>query len=180
MPEMKMTHYFAYGSDLSLRQLRQRLVEVEIVLEDIPRHAAQLPDYELRFSQGVPSHPAIGFAAIHPCPGQIVEGVLYELPEQALSHFDTLQGVPEGRYLRREVSVNCPDFGTVPAQAYFPGPEWIREGLKPSRNHLYKLLAAESLLSPEYFSRLKKIESIKVPVDDQGLPYGPGTPKPQK
>lgn len=174
------TLYFAYGSDMSLRQMQQRLLEAELVLEEIPRHGARLSDYELRFAKKVPTHPTIGFASIHAVPGQVVEGVLYELPIAALKVLDDAEGVTEGHYRRVTLQVECEAIGTVAAETYVPGDDWVGEGLKPARNHLYRLLAGERFLSEPYFQRLKRTESIKVPVDDNGIPRQPEPPSAER
>jgi len=177
---MLTTHYFAYGSDMSFRQIRQRLLDAEIQLEEECRSSARLLDYELRFAKTTPHNPAIGLASIHPAKGSAVEGVLYELPATAIAVLDSCEGIAEGLYKRVTLPVESESFGTIQAQVYLPGDGQTAEGLKPSRNHLYRLLAAEKFLSPEYFAVLKHTESIKVAVDEDGLPFGPGTPIPTK
>jgi len=158
---------------MSLRQMQQRLLDAEIVLEDPVRRAATLSDYELRFSKKASTNPLIGFANIHVAPGHAVEGVLYELPPDAFAALDKAEGVAEGHYHRETLSVDCQELGFVEAQAYLAGEEWISEGLKPARNHLYRLLAGERFLSEAYFQKLKKTEALKVAVDDNGIPRNP-------
>lgn len=165
--------YFAYGSDMSLRQMQQRLIEAEIFLDDTSRTPAKLHDYSLTFSKSVPTHKQIGLAGIERHPGDCVEGILYEIPPQALPVLDLCEGVGEGHYKRVTLQVESAHRGMVNAEVYIPGEDWIKPGLKPSRNHLYRLLAAERFLSEPYFNRLKRIESLKVPVDDNGIPHEP-------
>jgi cation transport regulator ChaC len=175
---MTSTHYFAYGSDMSFRQIRQRLLDAEIILDDDCRSAARLKGYELRFAKTTPHHPLVGLASIHACAGAVVEGILYQLPPKALVILDACEGVAEGFYQRIALPVESESLGSIQAQVYLPAEGQIADGLKPSRNHLYRLLAAEKLLSVEYFAKLKHTECLKVAVDEDGLPYGPGTPVP--
>lgn len=171
---MSNIHYFAYGSDMSLRQMQQRLLDAEIFLDDECRHAATLSGYRLTFNKGVATHPAIGFANVEVEANSVVEGVLYSIPAKALPILDAHEGVAEEQYRRIECTVNCPELGGAQkAQMYIANAEFVMQGLKPSRNHLYRLLAAERMLSPEYFARLKATESLKVPVDENGIPHGP-------
>lgn len=173
MSKSEKALYFAYGSDMSLRQMQQRLIEAEIFLDDSTRSPAKLENYTLAFSKSVPTHSEVGMAGIAPKQGDVVEGILYELPPQAIPVLDVCQGVSEGHYKRECLEVESPFRGKVEAHVYIPCEEWVRPGLKPSRNHLYRLLAAERFLSEPYFNRLKRTESLKVPVDDNGVPHEP-------
>ncbi len=165
--------YFAYGSDMSFRQMQQRLIENEIILDETCRSSGKLTGWELRFDKAVPHHPEIGMACIHEHPGSIVEGILYQIPSRAMDIIDTYQDVAGGHYTRITLEVDLHGRGPVQAHAYVPVHDHIKPGLRPSRNHLYRLLAAEKFLSPEYFAKLKKTESLKVPVDDNGHPHAP-------
>jgi len=171
--------YFAYGSDMSLRQMQQRLLEAEIILDETARSSATLKDWELRFDKSVPQHPQVGLAAIHPMVGSVVEGVLYEIPAKAMAALDLAEGVADGHYQRLSLEVVSAKHGAITAQVYVPNDLHIHPGLKPTRNHLYRLLAAEKFLSPEYFLKLKRTESLKVPVDDDGMPHA-NPPEPQE
>lgn len=163
--------YFAYGSDMSLPQMRGRMLEAELVLADDARRCARLPGFRLAFNRAVPLHDVVGHANLQAAPEAVVEGVLYELPQAALAVLDQCEGVAEKLSRRIEVEVQS-DAGVQKAFAYVAQPEWEKEGLQPSRNHLYRLLSAYRYLSPEYFAILKATESLKVPVDDEGMPHG--------
>jgi len=162
--------YFAYGSDMSLPQMRGRLLEAELVLEDDARSSAKLSGFRLVFDRAVPQHAEVGHANLQAADGAVTEGVLYELPERALSVLDVAEGVGQGFSSRLEVDVETSK-GTCKAYAYVAAPDWVKADLIPSRNHLYRLLSAQRYLSPEYFASLKAVESKKVPVDDEGMPH---------
>lgn len=171
---MSTINYFAYGSDMSLRQMQQRLLDAEIVLDELSRFAATATGYKLLFNKGVAVHPQIGFANINEEKGSVVEGVVYTIPAKAMAALDVHEGVAEEQYQRITCEVYCEELGgKISAQTYIANPATIAEGLLPSRNHLYRLLAAEKLLSPKYFQMLKKTPSLKVPVDENGIPHGP-------
>lgn len=163
--------YFAYGSDMSLPQMRGRMLDAEVSLPDDARRSARLSGYRLSFERAVPNHDAIGHANLHADTESAVQGVLYELPEQALAVLDRFEGVTEGMAQRITVQVTD-DNGEQTAFAYVASTDWVREGLKPSRNHLYRLLSAQRFLETEYFAHLRQTESLKIPVDDEGMPHG--------
>ena len=167
-----MPLYFAYGSDMSMRQMQQRLLDAEIFFKEDSRSAARLIGYELRFDKAIANHPQIGLACVHKHPGSVVEGILYSLPPHAIEIFDRYEDVANGHYQRTTLEVET-ELGPVQAQVYIPVHDKIKPGLKPSRNHLYRLLAGERFLSNEYFQKLKKVESLKVPVDEDGMPHPP-------
>jgi hypothetical protein len=91
--------YFAYGSNLSLAQMRARCPEA------VPVAAQVLPDYRLafvgertlRWGQG-------GVATIMPQPGACVHGALYRLSQRDELILDGFEGVAKGRY-RRELQL---------------------------------------------------------------------------
>lgn len=167
----KKFHYFAYGSDMSLPQMRGRLLDAEIILDDDARTAAVLPGYQLCFDRPVACHAEIGHANLHPAADARTEGVLYELPETALAVLDRWEGVA-GKEAER-ISVEVESAGlTHTAFAYVAPAGTEKEGLKPSRNHLYRLLSAKRYLGDAYFQGLKTTESLKVAVDDEGMPHG--------
>lgn len=163
--------YFAYGSDMSLPQMRGRMLDAEVSLPDDARRSARLSGYRLSFERAVPNHDAIGHANLHADAEGVVQGVLYELPESALAVLDRFEGVAEGLSQRISVQVTD-DNGEQTAFAYVAGANWVREGLKPSRNHLYRLLSAQRFLETDYFAHLQQTESLKIPVDDEGMPHG--------
>ncbi len=62
--------YFAYGANMSARQLAKRLRCSDVTA--LKRRAAVLPDYRLTFDKLSSSDPTIGYANIVPDPGDTV------------------------------------------------------------------------------------------------------------
>jgi len=92
-----MIRYFAYGSNLSPREM-----------ETVTRHArfyalARLPDHALDFTR-MSQRRGGGVADIVPRRGSDVWGVVYELPESALPDLDRKEGAPSA-YRRTDVQV---------------------------------------------------------------------------
>ena len=106
--------YFAYGSNLDLDQMRERLPDVRVVgLALLRDHRLTFPLYSQRWSGG-----AAGVAHEH---GATVWGVLYELSEADIAALDVYEGWKgagdhHNLYDRDLASVELtrPDDGSVP------------------------------------------------------------------
>lgn len=81
--------YFAYGMNTNIEQMSQRCPAA------ISLGMAELPDYELAFR---------GCADIHPTPGEVMQGVLWNITDDCLAALDVLEGYPS-YYTRYEVEV---------------------------------------------------------------------------
>ena len=146
--------YFAYGSNMNPAIMRRKR------LDSTSRRRATLRGYGLRFNKksGREKLPVtIGFANVSESRGEVVEGVLYELPDELLPRLDEGERCPE-HYARIEVRVET-EAGPCDAMTYTAQPAQIAEGLIPSRNYINHILAASDLLSPEYSSSLEKLET---------------------
>jgi gamma-glutamylcyclotransferase (GGCT)/AIG2-like uncharacterized protein YtfP len=152
-----MLKYFAYGSNMDPRQMRDRLnCDVR------RREAARLPGYRLVFNKKSFSRPGSGAANVIPCARSIVEGVLYEISEDALHQLDRYEGSP-WHYERKRVAV-AKSCGSVVKEVYLyvaQNPTLLAEGLRPTSEYLALLLAAGSesdkqakLLSAAYLAEL--------------------------
>ena len=86
--------YFAYGSNLDLRQMDHRCPDAEIV------SAVTLPDYVLLFR----GFEGSGLATIEPEPGETVHGLLWRLTPQSEQSLDRYEGYPT-LYEKRDVTV---------------------------------------------------------------------------
>ncbi len=89
--------YFAYGSNLDLRQFRRRCPGAVVV------GRARLPDHRLAFTR-YSSNRRGGVADIVHQPGVEVWGALYEVDEACLAALDEYEGVPQA-YRRETVRV---------------------------------------------------------------------------
>lgn len=91
--------YFSYGSNMSLTQTRLRLGRVPA------RTLARLPGYALAFNKPMYEDPTHAYANVVPAPGASVLGVLYDCTEADLRKLDVVEGVADGHYERRQVTV---------------------------------------------------------------------------
>jgi len=89
-----MVWYFAYGSNLDMDRLRERIGE----WQDDKR--ATLKDHRLTFDSG-------GKADILEQRGERVWGAVYEVTEAQLGVLDRFEGVHSGVYKRVRVNVEC-------------------------------------------------------------------------
>lgn len=118
-----------------------------------------LRDWCLAFNKAS-KNPGAGFANIVPCPGEVVEGVLYAVTEEELRKLDGYEGVPT-HYERHEMAVEQRNTGEViPAVTYVANHNKIRDGLKPTREYLDHLLAGADCLSEEYVRFLRTVETL--------------------
>jgi phage replication-related protein YjqB (UPF0714/DUF867 family)/gamma-glutamylcyclotransferase (GGCT)/AIG2-like uncharacterized protein YtfP len=104
--------YFAYGSNLCVRQMAQRCPDAEN-----PRRAT-LADHDWLINER-------GVATVEPFAGSEVHGVVWQVSDRDLATLDSAEGVPM-RYRRDELTVFTDD-GPSPAWVYIdhrvePGP----------------------------------------------------------
>jgi phage replication-related protein YjqB (UPF0714/DUF867 family) len=104
--------YFAYGSNLCVRQMAQRCPDA------IDPRPAVLSDHDWLINQR-------GVATVEPFAGNQVHGVLWQLSDHDLVTLDSAEGVPV-RYRRDRLTVDT-DTGPSPAWVYIdhrvtPGP----------------------------------------------------------
>jgi hypothetical protein len=134
-------YYFAYGSNMDARRMARRGLAV------VSARSAFLPDHALRFNKRASNLPRHAYANVMPQPGARVEGVLYELTDEAeIGKMDPFEGTPI-RY-RREI-VSAHSRGEVfTTWIYLAQPDWIDDGLLPTRWYLDHLLAGALWLSP--------------------------------
>ena len=132
-----MPHYFAYGSNLSSRQMLLRCPGASAI------GPARLTDYELAFTR--PSRRWGGYAAdVVPAVGSLVWGVAWEVTPMHLQQLDRYEGVAIAAYRRRNVHVTLPDGGTLNAITYAvvdpqdggrPSPRYLHTILEDAREH---------------------------------------------
>ena len=108
---MSGTLYFAYGSNLDLRQMRRRCPGSEVV------GRARLPDYRLGFTRYATKRKG-GVADIVPEPGAEVWGALYSVDDAGMASLDEFEGVPRA-YRRIDVVVLDDEDIEREAIAYF-------------------------------------------------------------
>lgn len=84
--------YFAYGSNLSIKQMATRCPESQYI------GLAILPDYIWHINER-------GYANIAPCAGATVHGLVYKLSDDDESRLDRREGVEFGCYQKKNVTV---------------------------------------------------------------------------
>ena len=122
------------------------------------RQRLVLPGYRLIFNKIVSTQNA-GAANIAPDENGIVEGVLYKITLKGILNLDKFEHYPT-QYDRVTLTAIQQGLELSDIHAYIARAESTREGLKPSREYLSHLLAAQDILSTEYCNYLKLIETL--------------------
>jgi len=143
-----MIYYFAYGSNMSPHRMKERNCDI------ISTKRGVLQDYKLTFDKKSSKIKDTGFATVIPKNGEDVEGILYELDEKSLLILDKFEGYPS-HYTRKELNI-LTEFGSQLSYVYVATPEWIVDGLKPSKIYLEHLLSGKEYLTESYFNKLKE------------------------
>ncbi len=142
--------YFAYGSNLDLRQFQRRCPGSVVV------GRARLPGYQLAFTRYSRNRKG-GVADIVPQPGAEVWGALYDVDEPCMAALDEYEGVP--RHYRRETVRVFDDEGVErEAVAYIAN----RTGeFAPSRQYLAIIArgAREHRLPEEYIRAIEQVRT---------------------
>ena len=139
--------YFAYGSNMNINRLKERVGDVELV------GVARLRDHELKFNKLSVS--GWGCANVEPAEGKEVWGLLYKVKEEQLKELDRYEGAPL-HYRRVKLKVLTQEGKEVEAVTYVACEEYKREGLRPADWYLNHLLAAKELLPESYVKELEK------------------------
>lgn len=153
--ELKDTElYFAYGSNLFIKQIKKRCKSV--VVEAV----AYFPHFEMKFTR---KSKKSGYVAdmVH-SPGQLVWGVIYSINKSDLLRLDRFEGIHSGAYIRRKV-VTIELNGTERiAWAYFVKTKVPSR--PPNEPYMRKILrgAKEHELPKYYIEFLKTIKTKKV------------------
>lgn len=146
-----MPYYFAYGSNMNVERVAARIGETRRALRGV------MADHQLLFDK-ISLVPGVAHANVAACPGENVEGVLFELLEPAqIELMDPFEGVPHD-YARHRHTFQTAE-GDIEAWVYIAVPGQTRSELKPAREYLDHLLAGKPFLSPEYHARLAQVET---------------------
>ena len=147
-----MMLYFAYGSNMNPARMTARKMRFT------RREFAVLYDYRLLFNKKA-TDGDYSYANIQPAPGSLVEGVLYEFPDEDLAHLDKAESWPE-QYIRTVVQVFTGAGERVEATVYIAHPERTADGYLPRAEYLSHLLTGQDLLSAGYVEVLKEQETL--------------------
>lgn len=148
----KVVNYFAYGSNMNPDRMRERGVAF------YSRQRLVLPGYSLIFNKIVSTQNA-GAANIVPDENGIVEGVLYKITLKGILNLDKFEHYPN-QYDRVTLIALHKGMELSDIYTYIARTETTGEGLKPSREYLSHLLAAEDILSQEYYNYIRLIETL--------------------
>jgi gamma-glutamylcyclotransferase (GGCT)/AIG2-like uncharacterized protein YtfP len=152
--------YFAYGSNLDPRQLRQRCPSARFVA------VASLPDHRLAFTRYAKDR-GCGTCDGVSEPGQDIWGVVFDLSEADLGRMDASEGYQPGRPLtdnayfreQREVYRDGKQDQPIVVWLYFAN----RQPNAPLPNAAYKRQLVEGArywgLPEEYQAQLRRIET---------------------
>jgi len=119
-------YYFAYGSNLSKKQMRERCPESK------PRLIAILPNYKLVFTDWSRQWRG-GVATIKRFSGEKVLGATYEITESDLRRLDKYEGYPQS-YSRIKVIVFDDNNQPIEAMTYIKAGQ-LKEA-PPSKEYL--------------------------------------------
>ncbi len=140
--------HFGYGSNLRAAFVTELLPSAKLVMK------AYLPNYEVQWPAWSDTFRG-GTSSIAECPGELVEGVLYDCPEAQLKELDYKPGLYVPAYKRETFLVLGEDGNWHPAELYrlreLKGP------YPPSRGYVEGMLsgARELGLSPRYIEKIE-------------------------
>ncbi len=147
-----MEHYFAYGSNLCLEQMKDRCPDAETV------GRALLKGFCLAFPRRSGGWQG-GVAGVVPAADDTVEGALYRISAGDLKNLDEYEGMAEGHYRRGTVTVQLAAGEALEALTYFAQPEGDGD-FRPSTKYMQTILqgARDHGFSEAYIRRLERIE----------------------
>lgn len=127
-----MDLYFAYGSNINMKQMKERCPSATFFSKAIMR------DYRLDFPRRSERWGG-GVAGITKDESNFVEGVIYELTFEDLLKLDIFEGVKEKRYERKKASVELSDGRSIEVWVYFAN---MQDGwpFAPSRKYIETIL----------------------------------------
>jgi gamma-glutamylcyclotransferase (GGCT)/AIG2-like uncharacterized protein YtfP len=151
-----MELYFAYGSNLDIKQVKQRCRNCDVRKVSV----GYLPKYRLAFTQFYEPWGG-GVADIVESPNNCVWGILYALTMDAMKLLDAYEGYPTD-YDRTQHSIITPEGDCYTAWVYSVKRK-DGEFIPPSRKYLniLKQTAKDSGFPIEYLSYLNQIKTVE-------------------
>jgi len=144
-------YYFAYGSNMDKTRMEKRNVKYTQMFSGILRN------WKLVFNKKSKKLKGVGWANIV-SNESVVEGIIYEVDEKSIANLDYWEGYPD-EYDKKELFVES-EAKSVKCVVYIANPDKVREGLKPTRKYLDRLLAGREYLSKKYVSFLEQIQTL--------------------
>ena len=140
---------FSYGSNMASRYLRKYCPTASPVMR------ADLPNYRVEFRRFSTDMEG-GISSIMEAPGDMVRGVMYEIPLREVKELDILEDIPKGLYRRDTFLVLGEDGQWHPAEVYRvvnpsgpyePAAQYIDMMIEGAREHDLDALYIEYLES---------------------------------
>ncbi len=141
-------YYFAYGSNLLTSYLREYCPTATVVMRAaIPNFRVEFPYYSEE-SQG-------GLSSILEAPGELVEGVIFDIAQTEFAAMDVMESVPENLYRRDTFLTFSEDDKWHKADLYRVVTP--RGPFMPSKGYLDGMIkgAHEHGLPPKYIKRFE-------------------------
>lgn len=149
-------HYFAYGSNMSLRRIRARVPDATVL------STATLPGYRLAFHKiGRDGSGKCDVQAI-PTEHAAVHGVVYRIREQDKPRLDAWEDLGRG-YVERRVRVHLADGSST--EAFLYAAVLIDPALKPYPWYKAHVLygAREAGLPDAYIAAIEAVDTVADP-----------------
>lgn len=119
----------------------------------VDREAATLSGYRLVFNVNW-NNDGFGYGNIEPDVNSTVHGALYTWEPGSLEKLD-VDHVKRGHFKRVTLEVRRANGETVEAVGFMANKEFLKEGLKPSKEYLSEILEGEDIVPPNYYTFLK-------------------------
>jgi len=150
---MSDVYYFAYGSNMNQDRMIERGVEF------FEKQTGILKGWKLVFNKISSKKKGAAYTNITPEKSHSVEGIIYKTNEPSIKKLDGPEGYPE-HYDKKDMSVELHDGKFLNCVVYIANPTKVRDGLKPEKCYLAHLLKGKEFLSENYFTFLKKIQTL--------------------
>jgi gamma-glutamylcyclotransferase (GGCT)/AIG2-like uncharacterized protein YtfP len=154
-------HYFAYGSNMHLRRLMERVGDC------IVHSAAKLHGFSLEFHKRAGDGSGKCNAFHTGKAADVMHGVVFEIDRAQRKILDRFEGLGFGYHIQ-DLQVESP-LGTIDAYAYIASNDHIDHGARPYS--WYKAFVVEGArqhgLPQSYINRISAIEAVSDPDPDR-------------
>lgn len=139
--------YFAYGSNMSVRRMKERNINFYSIKPYI------LNGFKFIMNKRSMKNPQFGFANIVEDQSNCVEGVIYEIDKEDIKKLDKFEGYPK-HYDRIIYNKNGLEF-----YVYIAKKEWVSDiELKTFEKYKQYILEGKKYVSDVYFKQLNEIK----------------------
>jgi gamma-glutamylcyclotransferase len=151
-------NYFAYGSNMCLSRLMDRILDVKVIsVGKLSNHKLLFNKRSIKDSSGK----ANAFFTANSC--DCIFGVIYEIEKYQKDKLDICEGVGKG-YFKKEVSLILQNDKNIEAITYIADDNYIDNTLLPYSWYLeYLVVGAIDFNLPSYY--IEKIKQTKTIID---------------